>query len=294
MYGLDFTIEKLPMVAKRPEMVVGEGGVMSETLTDVPTGYFGLLNSKSGNIINTVKQSYHVTQNADVLDLTLQGMKGFGELSINKAGSMNDGRKVYIQLGIEGNAKVGNDTIKRNVTIIDSNDGSTGLSVGVGDFTMSCSNQFFYFRKQGQFKFRHTATLADKVKTLPAMIQEALGQSLRLMELYNKFQSTSVSRDLAHDLVNHLLGIDKRMTKSDMEGVSTRKVNAMETLYANIEKEMNSKGNNLWGLHSGTTRWTTHEKSHPTRENGQIESLMIGTNARTNIASLDFAKSIMG
>ena len=78
---------------------------------------------------------------------------------------------------------MGDDIIQRNITIIDSNDGSSGLSVGVGDLTMSCSNQFFQFYKKGM-KFRHTASIEDKIKALPSLIGDALGQSLRLIETY--------------------------------------------------------------------------------------------------------------
>ena len=57
---------------------------------------------------------------------------------------------------------------------------------------------------------------------------------------------------------------------------------------------MNDKGENLWGLHSGVTRWTTHDKSAPRRENGRVESLIVGTNYKVNQSSLEFAKMIMG
>ena len=60
-FGLDFRIEKLPMVAKQvvgkvSETIINENGIeeVVERLSykDVPTDYFGLLNTKSVNIIN--------------------------------------------------------------------------------------------------------------------------------------------------------------------------------------------------------------------------------------------------
>jgi hypothetical protein len=273
--GLDFEIKKLPLTAPNGNHTV---------LTD----YFGLLNSKSGNIINTVKKGYTVTQNAEIVEAVVRGSEKFGELSVNQAWSINDGRKIMIQLAIKGDAKVGNDTIKRNITIIDSNDGSSGLSVGIGDLTVSCQNQFFMFAKSGQFKFRHTMTVAEKVKMLPTLIENALSESMRLMERYREFQSTKVSRELAHKMVNHILGFDRTSSVKELAELSTRNENAMNSLYDNIENEMNSKGDNLWGLHSGVTRWTTHVKSAPRRENGRLESIAMGTNYRTNQKSFEF------
>src|ERR1017187_11039682 len=122
-HGLDFRIEK--------ELLTGTSGRV--------TPYYGLYNSKTNKCINTVKEGYTVSQNDEVVELVLRGMERFGNtLSVSKAGSLNGGRKVALQLEIEGVGKVANDIIKRYVTIIDSNDGSTSLSIGIGDLTMSC------------------------------------------------------------------------------------------------------------------------------------------------------------
>jgi hypothetical protein len=247
------------------------------------------MNSKSGEIINTVKAGYTVSQNAEIVELVLKGIAPFGDqISVQKAGSLNGGRRVFLQLAIEGNGKVGNDTIKRYVTIIDSNDGSTGLSVGVSNLTMSCSNQFFQFNKNAQSKIRHSRSLEQKVLEIPSLIKLALQQDLKVIERYQVFQSTSVSRSLAHQMVNSILGVDKTMSIKELSEMPTARTNSMDTLYDNIDIEMNSKGNSLWGLFSGVTRWTTHVKSAPKRENGRIESLMLGTNYNTNQKALDF------
>lgn len=276
--GLDFKIIKQPFFAT----VNGK---------QVETPYFGLRNEKTGEFINSVMKGYIVSQNADIIEAIVRGTQKFGQVSVNRAHSLKGGRKVIVQLAIEGNAKVGNDTIKRYITIIDSNDGSCGLSVGIGDFTMSCQNQAYWFQKNAQYKMRHTASMEYKIAQLPFMIENALSFSMQMMDVYKTFQSTKVSRNLAHDLVKELVGIDRRMSEEELEEVSTRKMNMMSALYDNIEKEMNSKGDNLWGLHSGVTRWTTHEKSHPTFENGQLFAIATeqGNNYKTNVKSLNFA-----
>jgi hypothetical protein len=199
-----------------------------------------------------------------------------------------------MQLGINGNGKVGNDVVKRYVTIIDSNDGSTSLSIGIGDLTMSCQNQFFKFYAKGDAKFRHTATIEQKIKGIPSLIELALAESLKQVEIYNKFVSTDVSRDLANKMVKHLLGYDRVITSmTELSSKSTRSINTMDKMYAHIEREMNSKGNNLWGLHSGITSYTTHEISVPKRDNARIESSLIGSAYKLNQESLEFAMALL-
>lgn len=302
-YGLDFRIEKLQMVAKQPigkvsETIITNGieeVVERVTYKDVPTDYYGLLNTKSGNIINQVKSGYEVSQNDEILELVLEGMKPFGDqLSVTKAGSLNDGRKTFVQLGIEGMSKVGTETIKRYVTIIDSNDGTTSLSVGLGELVMSCSNQFFKFYKDGQSKYRHTASLRQRVMELPYLIEQTLLESLKLTETYARFQSTEVTRKMADEMVKHLLGFDRLMSVRKESDLSSRSLNAMNDLYDHMTKEMNQKGDNLFGLFSGVTSWTTHSKSAPRRENGRLESLMVGTNNKTNQDAYEFTMSKLG
>jgi hypothetical protein len=302
-YGLDFRIEKLPMVAKQPigkvsETIITNGieeVVERVTYKDVPTDYYGLLNTKSGNIINQVKGGYEVSQNDEILDLVLEGMKPFGDsLSVTKAGSLNDGRKTFVQLGIEGMSKVGSENIKRYVTIIDSNDGTTSLSVGLGELVMSCSNQFFKFYKDGQSKYRHTASLRQRVMELPYLIEQTLLESLKLTETYARFQSTEVTRKMADEMVKNLLGFDRLMSIRKESEMATKSLNAMNDLYDHMTKEMNQKGDNLFGLFSGVTSWTTHAKSAPKRENGRLESLMVGTNNKVNQSAYEFTMNKLG
>jgi hypothetical protein len=273
--GLDFTIEKQPLIG----------------LDNRPTPYFGLFNSKTNECLSTCKSGYTVSQNRDIVELMLRGMEPFGsELSVQKAGSLHGGRKVFIQLAINGYAKMGNDVIKRYVTAIDSNDGSTSLSIGIGDLTMSCQNQFFKFYAKGDAKFRHTETITQKMKEIPYLIETALNESLRQIETYEKFASTPITRDLADKMVKYVLEYDRVYTSMEvLSKKSTRAINIMDNLYSHIEKEINDKGLNLWGLHSGITSFTTHESSVPKRDNARIESLLNGGAYKLNQKSLAFA-----
>ncbi len=277
-FGLDFTIEKAPLVATLANK------------KQVLTPYFGLYNSKTGEVINTVKAGYGVSQNADLVEMILEGTKKFtNDLKVSKAGSLHGGRQVYMQMEINGVGKVGDDIIKRYVTIIDSNDGSTSLSVGIGDLTMSCENQFYRFYKAGEAKFRHTATIPEKIKSIPNLIEIALNQSLRQIEVYNEFLFSPVTARMADELVKEILGYDRVITSiEDRAKLTTRSTNRMDSLYNHIEKEIAGKGMHLWGLHSGVTSWTTHDKKGPKRKNGKEESMIIGSSYKDNITSFNF------
>ena len=282
--GLDFEIQKVPLFAF--------GG----NFQTIETNYFGLLNTKTGEVINSVKQGYTISQNAEVVEMVLRGIEPFSDkLNVPFGGSLNGGRKVFLQLKIEGKTKVGNDTLTQYVKIIDSNDGSTSLSIGIGDLCMRCQNQFFKFYKAGNAKFRHTATIEQRIKEIPMLIEIALNESLKQIELYNKFVSTPVTRSLANQMVKSILGYDREFTSMDeLAKKSTKAINILDAINNDIETEFNQVGLNAWALLGGITRYTTHTQSVPKRDNARNESLMSGGGYKMNQKALEFVTELVG
>ena len=137
---------------------------------------------------------------------------------------------------------------------------------------------------------RHTATLEQKMAMLPEMIKTALARSMKQMQLYRVMTETPVTDVNVHQMVKKVLGYDKHITSmAELSEKSTRAINKMNDLYAAINSEIASKGMNLWGLHSGVTNYTTHKNSAPKRENGRLESMMLGNGYTMNEKSLEFA-----
>jgi hypothetical protein len=314
-YGLDFIIEKrvlfgfnqddvtFKMVknsddpdAKDRKRLRKVAITPNEGAKAFPSPYYGLYNSKTGDALNTCKEGYVVSQNAEVVELVLRGMEKFGDtLRVTKAGALHGGRKVFFQLGIKGFNKIGDEEIERFVTIIDSNDGSTGLSVGIGDKVMSCENQFFKFYKKGEAKFRHTSTLEVKLKTMPVLIETALSESMKQMLVYQKFMNTPLTKNLADAMVKEVLGHDRIFTSLEDQAKKTSKaINHMDSLYASIDDQIADKGENLFGLFSGVTHWTTHTRAKPKRVNGFEETLMVGSAYTANMAAYNFAVNEAG
>jgi hypothetical protein len=276
-HGLDFEIEKGPLTITTKD---GKSHF---------TPYYGLFNTKTKNTINTCKEGYTVSQNADVVRMILKGVEKFGEqLRVIKAGSISDGRKVFVQLEIAGDSKVGDDIVKRYITAIDSNDGSTGLSVGIGDIVMHCQNQFFRFYKGSNAKFRHTSTITAKIATIPSLIEKALEESMKQIRIYKSFQSTPLTEKLAHQMVHAVLGYDRLITSAeDRDKLSKRSQKIMADLYQAIKTETELVGENVWGLFNGLTRFTTHEAKEYKKENGKTESMLLGTNYKKAIAGFN-------
>ena len=288
-YDLDFEIEKSPLVGHR-EVIDEENQLVG--IYEIPSEYAGLLNTQSGEIINSVKSGYAVAQNRNFIELALAGVDRFDvDTYVAKAGVLNGGRRVFIQFGLEGQAFNG-DTITRYIMIINSNDGHK-FSVGVGEQVMSCMNQFFSFHKSAQSKFSHTASLENRLEEIPFLLESAL-QTIGLMdELYDTMYRTPCTNEMLDGLVKHMVGISYADDLEALE-IGTRKKNNMDALYNAIYHEFDCKGDNLWGLFNGITYWTNYVKKHPKRDNGKLESLVIGTGQRTNQKALDYIAKLVG
>jgi hypothetical protein len=129
---------------------------------------------------------------------------------------------------------------------------------------------------------------------IPFLIQSALNESLQQVELYRKMESTPLTKNLSDKLVQYLLGYDRVLSSAEkLASISGKSVNHMEKLYTNIEHQIAEKGGNLWGLHSGVTRWTTHDLSSPKRDNGKIESMLTGTAYKYNNLSMEFLMELV-
>jgi len=280
---LDFTVEKLPLTATD-----GQG-------KNFITPYFGLFNSKTGECLNTAKAGYTVSQNEEIIEMVVKGTEKFGsKLEVVKAGSINGGRRIYVQLACEGEAKLAKTQVKQYITVIDSNDGSTGLSVGIGDLTMHCGNQFFKFYKEGDSRFRHTATITQKINEIPYLIETALGKSMEQVNLYKKFESTKLTKSMADEMVNYVLGYDRVSTPKDQfEKLSKRQLTMMENLYGDIQIEIGDLGKNVLALFNGVTRYTTYHQKPPTRDGGLAESLLVGVGYKKAIDGLEFCTRLV-
>lgn len=286
-HGLDFHINKWPLSGQDDK---------GNTLI---SPYYGLYNSITGACINSVKEGYGVSQNRELVQMVLEGMSKFGnKLRVTNAGSINGGKRIFFQLEIEGEKRLGHETIKQYVTIIDSNDGSTGLSVGIGDKVMHCRNQFFLFYKGSNAKFRHTATIQEKIASIPSLIELALEKSIKQVRTYERFMSTPLTKELAnleHRMVKEVLGYDKVITSvAEQSKLTKRSEKIMDTLYEAIHKEyQDSGGKTVWGLFNGLTRFTTHDTKEYKKENGYMESMMIGTNYQKAIVGFEFLEGIV-
>ena len=253
------------------------------------TPYYGIVREDTGEVFTTCKEGYTPTQNETIID-TMQEIAGENELEIIKAIPINEGRKIVIQMQRPDNTfSIGKEHTKQFIYAINGHDGSSSLKFGFMNEVLFCQNQFAWMSNSALSGYRHTESIQDKVKQLPSIINFA-DQEEKIADL-QEFSMQHATQDLVNDTIDYLSGTDLLAADVNPDTYSSRKLNIRNDIKACIYMEMNRIGNNKWGLFNGVTRYTTHGKSVPKRDNGREESLLIGSGKAMSEKAFNFIKN---
>lgn len=260
---LNWTVNKEPLIA----------------LDGKQTGSFGMFRNDNDKWLGTVGNQYTAYQNHEMAELMVQASNGIG-LDVAKGGDLGDGKKVFLQVPLQDKL-IGHDTVKRNITCINSHDGTTSIAFGSSNIVLSCSNQFHRMYKEGGLtRFRHSSNSKERINQAMKDMRIALGHDEDLMKKFEIMASMSIKDEIFAKVMQKAFKVDLDAKSSDL---STRKINKMKSIADTIESELDSKGATLWGLFNGVTYYTNHIA--PTKDKN--EYLMLGGGYRTNLSAFN-------
>ena len=216
-------------------------------------------------ILGVHGDGYVEYQNSELMELLTKISASTG-LEIHKTGCFGSGEKVYIQLKSD-DYNIGGDTIKGYITGINSHDGSTALAFGNSTVTISCMNTFYQSLKQLDNKIKHTASMKPRIDKILYGIDLLLAEEKQhFNDLYKLMQvkATDLHKQLVKDVYFQLDSTDK---------LSTRKENQIIAFDNAMFREMNEKGDSLYGLFNGLTRYTTHDQF---KQDVSVQNKMFG------------------
>jgi len=199
--------------------------------------------------------NYVPYQNEELLDLLFKISQQTG-LELHTGGSFKDGQRVYFQLKSE-NLVLHNDVIEGYISGFNSFDGRTSLAFGNSNTTVSCQNTFYRAYRDVDTKLRHSATMKPKIEEILRKIDVLLVEEQSTFQTIQRLGNFRVTQEV-RDLVIRKLFEIKREERLDSPDFSTNKLNRMSKFYVDLNGEINQKGDNLWGLFSGVTKYTTH------------------------------------
>lgn len=236
----------------RQEPVQTESGIV------IP-GQLAIVRNDTNVPLSIMADGYQPYQNHELVEL-LERVSNQTGMEIKKSGLFGNGEKVFIQLK-SNDLKLGNDRVEGYLTGINSFDGSTSLAFGPSNVTISCTNSFFAAFRGLNTKVRHTKNMVVRIDDICRSLMGVVEEEKKMFDNIVKLSETRIGKNNVDDVLRTLFNIGKEVNLKDDEAVSTVTQNKISRFYVDLNGEMKEKGDNLWGLFSGVTKYTTHSMS---------------------------------
>lgn len=254
--GLNWTV--------REESITTESGII------VPKSK-AIIREDTNTVLSVHGDGYFPYQNHQMVDLLDKVSQQVG-LPIHKGGYFGEGEKVYLQLK-SNDLKLGNDRVEGYITGVNSFDGSISLAFGSSNITISCQNSFFAAFCNLNAKIRHTKNMEMRIDDICRGLEGVLVEEKEMFEDIKKLSETKMTKKQEDWVTRTLFNIMKDVDLNDDKSVSTVTRNRLSRFYIDLNGELKEKGDNLWGLFSGVTKYTTHSLS----KGDNSENKMFGT-----------------
>ena len=233
----------------RKEIIQTESGIV------IPN-HSAIVREDTGNVLSVMGKDYYPYQNQELIEL-LNRVSNQTGLEIKKSGSFGEGEKVYIQLKSQ-DLKLGNDRVEGYLTGINSFDGSTSLAFGPSNVTISCTNSFFAAFRDMSSKVRHTKNMVIKIDDICKGLENLLDEEKVMFDNIVKLSETRFDDIIRESVTRKLFNIKPEVNMNREDDLSTVTRNKLSRFHIDMNGELREKGDNLWGLFSGITKYTTH------------------------------------
>tara|TARA_R100000773_G_C4218048_1_gene116516 strand:+ start:1556 stop:2425 length:870 start_codon:yes stop_codon:yes gene_type:complete len=278
---LDWEVEKVPLFSQCPESHFDMHGNWSES------GYYGIRRKDNLEILGVCTKQYQETQNEQIVERAMQIAEAVdNNYTFHKALALNGGKKIFVQFKVNQY----DDEYEKYIFVVDSNDGSIGLSYGISNTVLSCANQLYLFASKGK-SVKHTKSINIKADDIARDISGRLIHTDNTISyLRNQRISDQAVRNIVKNVMKLPVYIDQ-VEYDDNKVVSKKTKNKVDKLLDCIAKETTEKGDTLWGLLNGVTYYTNHVVKNMERDPNGIEKLLFSNANKMNQIAWNYVNS---
>lgn len=227
-----------------------------------------IIRDDTNQVLSVHGDGYFPYQNHQLIDLLDKVSQKIG-LPIHRGGLFGSGEKVFLQLK-SNDLSLGNDRIEGYITGVNSFDGSTSLAFGPSNVTISCMNTFYSAFRSLDTKVRHTKNMVIRIDDICKGLENVLHEENEMFQDIKKLSETRYSKETEDWVTRLLFNLEKESNLETNENISTATQNKLSKYYIDLNGEVKEKGDNLWGLFSGVTKYTTHSIRNGENEEGKM------------------------
>lgn len=286
-------------VSKRPIYVMNTPSDTDEELYTT-NKFFATTRDDTNTILGVVGPDYQVVQNYELAYLCerLQG----SDVKIETAGSLDGGRRVFIQM--RGNAfDVGpkRDTNIPMTLFTNGHDGQWPLSSLPTSIRVVCQNTLNMALNQGKrnnmiISLKHVGNMQDRLESMIDAIENWKDRTDQFQEraeiLARKEVNTEFVQNFWTQIYSDMFGEIHENPMNDAQNEDNKSAKSTMTKWANtFDSEVKLSGANLWTAMNAVTYWLDHQQIYrgaKKNENRFVDTLF-GDGAREKVNVMNAA-----
>ena len=316
--GLDFIVDKCELVARMP-FGIKRNNIVNDIAGDfIKDGYiyrelvgsYATYRADTSQPLGLVKAKYEVVQNIDAFKFFDDAI-GEGMARWDKAGILDDGRKIYLSARLPVETRVGDDLIDNYLVFSNSHDGTSSVNIMFTPIRVICTNMLNSALKSADayIRIRHTESAKQKLQRGAEILRIACNHADTVQDYYNSLLKVKMSdREVMEYLANLQLtakeqdlllnydkenGYKKLILKDyrtmEVTGVSQRKANMIASLFEYYCDGIGQKhiAGTAWGAYNAVTGFYCNVANLEGEK--RVESLLYGGANSNMIKALNAA-----
>lgn len=316
--GLDFIVDKCELVARMP-FGIKRNNIVNDIAGDfVKDGYiyrelvgsYATYRADTSQPLGLVKAKYEVVQNIDAFKFFDDAI-GENMARWDKAGILDDGRKIYLSARLPVETRVGDDLIDNYLVFSNSHDGTSSVNIMFTPIRVICTNMLNSALKSADayIRIRHTESAKQKLQRGAEILRIACKHADTVQDYYNSLLKVKMSdKEVMEYLANLQLttkeqdlllnydkenGYKKLILKDyrtmEVTGVSQRKANMIASLFEYYCDGIGQKhiAGTAWGAYNAVTGFYCNVANLEGEK--RVESLLYGGANSNMIKALNAA-----
>jgi phage/plasmid-like protein (TIGR03299 family) len=207
--GLTWEVEQVPLYMARAATEDGYFVPALESAMQPVPDYQANVRMDTSNVLGVVGKDYKVVQNREAF-AWLDALLGT-EVQIETAGSLQNGKRVWVLAKLPELVEIGGDEVERYVFCANSHDGSMAVTAAATNVRIVCANTLGWAlgKAARSYKFRHTGDLSAKLEEARRVMEITLNWDAALKELGDKLAQQPMTVDtFTRRVATPLLGVD--------------------------------------------------------------------------------------
>lgn len=278
--GLDWQVKKTDVIT-----------IVDSTYQSISEDYKCITRTSDGKILGVATDKYQPLQNSEAFKF-FDAFIDAGHASIESAGSLFGGRKVWILCKVKSDNLVlnANDEIAKYILLSNSHDGKSSANVGFTPVRVVCANtlaQAMNSKESALKTVRHSKLMTfklDEIKATMNLVNQSFDKQL---EQYKAIEQKSINNQA--QLMEYFktcmeLGENAMLTSDCIGGKKGSKVlDKLNELYQS-GRGVDVTGNNYWRAYNAVNEYLNHFRGDD--ETNRLESLWYGDSSRRNDKAL--------